>query len=117
MSGAVESIHVDFAHKVKVRANEIDTYLMDLRLFGILPYKNVDVQVIQDKMLIPSGIPIGIYVKTNGVLVVGAGVAAGVGVGVGWGVSVAGTGVGSGSGTFDSTGVSAGYAFSAAGGS
>ncbi len=73
ISDAVESIHVDFTHTVKVKANEIDTYQMDLKLFGILPYKNVDVQVIQDKMLIPSGMPIGIYVKTNGVLVVGTG--------------------------------------------
>lgn len=71
--GAARSIHVDFAHTVKVRANAIDTYQMDLKLFGVLPYKNVDIQVIQDKMLIPSGIPIGIYVKTNGVLVVGVG--------------------------------------------
>ena len=73
MSDSVESIHVDFTHTVKVKANEIDTYQMDLKLFGILPYKNVDVEVIQDKMLIPSGIPIGIYVKTSGVLVVGIG--------------------------------------------
>ena len=72
-SDSVESIPVDFAHTVKVKANEIDTYQMDLKLFGILPYKNVDVEVIQDKMLIPSGIPIGIYVKTSGVLVVGIG--------------------------------------------
>ena len=50
---AARSIHVDFAHTVKVRANEIDTYQMDLKLFGVLPYKNVDIQVIQDKMLIP----------------------------------------------------------------
>lgn len=70
---SVKSIHVDFAHKVRVRANAIDTYQMDLKLFGVLPYKNVDIEVIQDKMLIPSGIPIGIYVKTNGVLVVGIG--------------------------------------------
>ncbi len=67
------SIHVDFAHTVKLKANEIDAYQMDLKLFGVLPYKNVDVEVIQDKMLIPSGIPIGIYVKTDGVLVVGIG--------------------------------------------
>jgi stage IV sporulation protein B len=73
MSDAVESIHVDFTHTVKVKASEIDTYQMDLKLFGVLPYKNVDVQVIQDKMLIPSGMPIGIYVKTDGVLVVGIG--------------------------------------------
>lgn len=73
MSGSVQSIHVNFAHTVKVRANEIDTYQMNLKLFGVLPYKSVDIEVIQDKMLIPSGIPIGIYVKTNGVLVVGIG--------------------------------------------
>lgn len=67
------SLHVDFAHTVKLKANEIDTYQMDLKLFGVLPYKNVDIEVIQDKMLIPSGLPIGIYVKTDGVLVVGIG--------------------------------------------
>ncbi|MCX4306762.1 MAG: SpoIVB peptidase [Acetatifactor sp.] len=68
-----QSLHVDFAHTVKLKANEIDTYQMDLKLFGVLPYKNVDIEVIQDKMLIPSGLPIGIYVKTDGVLVVGIG--------------------------------------------
>ncbi len=66
-----KSIHVDFAHTVKFRANEIDAYQMELKLFGVLPYKQVDVEVIQDKLLIPSGMPIGIYVKTDGVLVVG----------------------------------------------
>ena len=73
ISDSVQSIHVNLAHTVKVRANEIDTYQMNLKLFGVLPYKNVDIEVIQDKMLIPSGIPIGIYVKTDGVLVVGIG--------------------------------------------
>lgn len=71
--GRADSIHIDFAHTVKLRANEIDAYQMDLKLFGVLPYKNVDIEVIQDRMLIPSGIPIGIYVKTDGVLVVGIG--------------------------------------------
>lgn len=73
ISDSVQSIHVDFTHTVKVKANELDTYQMNLKLFGVLPYKSVDIEVIQDKMLIPSGIPIGIYVKTNGVLVVGIG--------------------------------------------
>ena len=70
---ASQSVHVDFSHPVKVRASQIDNYQMDLKLFGMLPYKSVDVQVIQDKMLTPSGMPIGIYVKTEGVLVVGIG--------------------------------------------
>ncbi len=73
ISGGVESLHVDFSGGVTVKANQIDHYKMDLKLFGILPYKSVDIQVIQDKTLMPSGIPIGIYVKTSGVLVVGIG--------------------------------------------
>ena len=72
-NGPVGYVPIDFAHTVKIRANKIDTYQMNLKLFGILPYKDVDIEVIQDRMLIPSGIPIGIYVKTSGVLVVGVG--------------------------------------------
>ncbi len=72
-AGKTESLHIDFTRTVRLKANQIDTYRMDLKLFGVLPYKNVDIEVIQDKMLIPSGIPIGIYVKTEGVLVVGIG--------------------------------------------
>lgn len=73
LSSQIESIHVDFARGVTFKANQIDSYKIDLKLFGILPYKSVDIQVIQDTTLIPSGIPIGIYVKTEGVLVVGIG--------------------------------------------
>ena len=72
-AGKTESLHIDFTRTVRLKANQIDTYRMDLKLFGVLPYKNVDIEVVQDKMLIPSGIPIGIYVKTEGVLVVGIG--------------------------------------------
>lgn len=73
VSTQVESLHVNFTKGVTFKANQIDNYRVNLKLFGILPYKNVDIQVIQDKTLIPSGIPIGIYVKTQGVLVVGVG--------------------------------------------
>lgn len=73
ISTKVESLPVDFSRSVTVKAGPIEHYKMDLKLFGIFPYKSVDVQVIQDKTLIPSGIPIGIYVKTSGVLVVGIG--------------------------------------------
>lgn len=68
-----ESIQIDFGKPVTVRANQIDSYKLQLKLFGVIPLKNVDVQVIQDIRLKPAGIPIGIYVKTQGVLVVGIG--------------------------------------------
>lgn len=54
-------------------ANEIDSYEMNVKLFGFVPLKRVDVQVIPDTSLIPAGVPIGIYVKTEGVLVIDTG--------------------------------------------
>lgn len=68
-----ESISIDFGRAVTVKANQIDQYKIQLKLFGLIPLKEVDVEVIQDLMLKPAGIPIGIYVKTQGVLVVGTG--------------------------------------------
>ena len=67
------SISIDFNAPVIVKAQQTDTYKLRLKLFGILPFKEVDVEVIQDIKLKPAGVPVGIYVKTQGVLVVGVG--------------------------------------------
>lgn len=69
----IKSVRIDFSNPVTVKANQIDNYKLQLKLFGIIPLKDVDVKVIQDIKLKPAGIPIGIYVKTEGVLVVGVG--------------------------------------------
>lgn len=71
------SVHIDLAKPVTIKANSVQKYEMNLRLFGFIPLKTVDVQVIQDMTLTPAGIPIGIYVKTHGVLVIGVGEFAG----------------------------------------
>ena len=68
-----QSVYVDFSKPVTVMANQVDRYKLPLKLFGVIPLKDVDVEVIQDIRLKPAGIPIGIYVKTKGVLVVGIG--------------------------------------------
>ena len=68
-----KSLHVDLAKPVTVKAAQVDQYKLYLKLFGMIPLKEVDVEVIQDIKLRPAGIPIGIYVKTRGVLVVGIG--------------------------------------------
>lgn len=70
---AQSSLHVDFGQTVVVKANQVDQYKIHLKLFGMIPLKEVDVEVIQDIRLKPAGIPIGIYVKTKGVLIVGIG--------------------------------------------
>lgn len=69
-AGAVE---IDLSKTVTLKTAQESNYRMLVKLFGFLPIKEVDLQVIQDQKLIPVGAPIGIYVKTDGVLVVGTG--------------------------------------------
>ncbi|MDO4331657.1 MAG: SpoIVB peptidase [Eubacteriales bacterium] len=67
------SIQVNFGNPVTFVANQMQNYKMDVKLFGFIPFKTVDVQVIPDEMLIPAGVPIGIYVKTDGIMVIAEG--------------------------------------------
>ena len=67
------SIGMTMQDKVTIYANNTDEYKLQLKLLGFIPLKEVEVQVIEDKKLTPAGTPIGIYVKTEGVLVVGVG--------------------------------------------
>lgn len=68
-----ESIQVNFGKPVTLVANEMQNYKMDVKLFGIIPFKTVEVEVIPDEMLIPAGVPIGIYIKTDGIMVIAEG--------------------------------------------
>lgn len=56
-----------------VAGETTSSYQMRLKLFGFVPLKNVDIQVIENTTLTPVGRPIGIYVRTQGVLVVDTG--------------------------------------------
>lgn len=68
-----ESLPIDLSRPVTMIANQTQHYKMNVKLFGVIPFKTVDVQVIPDEMLIPAGIPIGIYVRTDGILVIDQG--------------------------------------------
>ena len=67
------AVTIDLNQSVTVKTGGIQEYLMQVKLFGFLPFKQVGIQVIEAQELIPVGVPIGIYVKTDGILVVGAG--------------------------------------------
>ena len=68
-----EKILVDLSKEVELQMWEKSEYLMDIKLFGYLPFKQVNIQVIGETELIPAGIPIGLYVETNGLMVIGVG--------------------------------------------
>lgn len=67
------AVDIDLSRPVTVKMASDATYQMQVRLFGFLPFKQVGIHVIEDQELIPVGVPIGIYVETEGVLVVGTG--------------------------------------------
>lgn len=54
--------------KSKTKGN----YSVDIKMFGIFPLKTVNVKVVDPMYLAPSGEPVGIYVETNGLLVLAA---------------------------------------------
>ena len=50
------------------------SYEMKVRLFGIIPLKTVQVEAIEEAYVIPCGTPVGIYMETQGVMVIDTGV-------------------------------------------
>ncbi len=73
MQAATSSIYVDLSNSVTMKADTLSSYQMNLKLFGWIPFKQVNIEVIKDMTLTPVGLPIGIYLKTDGVLVIGIG--------------------------------------------
>lgn len=57
-------VPVNLAANVTFVANAENSYRAELRLFGIIPFKTVQIEVIDESMVYPAGLPIGIYVKT-----------------------------------------------------
>ena len=49
------------------------SYQLDLKLFGVIKFKNIQVDVVDTTRLIPCGSPVGIYLKSRGIMVIGTG--------------------------------------------
>lgn len=61
------------ATSVRIVPGKEKTYTMDLKYMGIVPLKTVTLDVISGKEVAISGMPVGIYLKTKGVLVIDTG--------------------------------------------
>lgn len=68
-----DDITIDLSKPVSVSSNELGTYDVKLSLFGILPLKEISLEVIEKIEVIPGGNVIGLQVETDGILVLGAG--------------------------------------------
>lgn len=65
-------LHINLSDKVAIHAQKEGQYQMEIRCFGIL-MKKVNLQVLKEQNVIPSGNLVGIYGRTNGILVLGTG--------------------------------------------
>jgi stage IV sporulation protein B len=66
-------INFDMNRPFTLESSQTGTYSISLKLFGLFEFKNISLDVIETSELIPCGNPIGIYVETDGILVLGSG--------------------------------------------
>ena len=70
---APEKLYLDFAGEVELHEKMIGSYTAVCNLFGMIPLKTMEVSIVPKQELIPGGIPVGVYVQTEGVFVIGTG--------------------------------------------
>lgn len=68
-----QELHLDFAGDIEIAKTAEGKYEAVCSLFGVIPLKTMEVEVIREQKLIPGGIPVGIYVQTDGIFVIGTG--------------------------------------------
>lgn len=66
-------IKYDFYKPVSFTSKEAGNFTVRLKLFGIVPMREISLDVLSEKKVLPLGESAGIYIKTDGVLVLGTG--------------------------------------------
>ena len=66
-------IKMDFSQPFSLKAERTGEVIVRLKIIGLIPIQEIRVNVVQPQEVIPCGMPIGIYVETNGLLVLGTG--------------------------------------------
>ena len=66
-------INIDLTEPFTLESSTTGKYKINLKLFGLFNFKKISLDVIDTTELIPCGTPIGIYVETDGILVLGSG--------------------------------------------
>ena len=68
-----EKITLDLNQSFSLKSQEQGKYYMSCKLLGLFHLKDVSVEVIEKEQVVPCGVPVGIYVETDGVMIVGTG--------------------------------------------
>ncbi len=70
---AMDTVSINMSESVVFYGENTNQYKLNVKLFGIIPFKTTKLSIIDETKLKPVGLPIGIYVKTNGILVLETG--------------------------------------------
>lgn len=68
-----DQIHLSVNQPFSIYSENQGSYRIGLKLFGWLQLKDIQVDVVDTKYLVPCGTPVGIYLKSNGIMVIGTG--------------------------------------------
>lgn len=66
-------IHLQLDQPFSVYSENEGTYHLNMKLFGLFEFKDIEVDVSDTKYAVPCGLPIGIYMKSDGLMVIGTG--------------------------------------------
>lgn len=72
-TGNISASKVDFSRPVTFKGTDVGTYDLRIKLFDLFEVDTVSVNVVDKKSIYPCGFPIGMYFKTDGVMVIGTG--------------------------------------------
>ena len=64
---------INLYEPITLVADDLTSYELELQLLGLFALKDVELQIVKEEYLIPAGIPIGIYLQTEGVMIVDVG--------------------------------------------
>lgn len=67
-----DAIKLDKNDTVSLYSEQLGSYRLGLHLFG-MQVKEIQVDVVKEQQVIPCGLPVGIYLKSDGVMVIGTG--------------------------------------------
>lgn len=68
-----DEIHLQLDQPFTLYSKNEGTYHLSMKLFGLFRFKDIQVDVTDTKYAIPCGVPIGIYMKSDGLMVIGTG--------------------------------------------
>lgn len=68
-----EEITISGNQTFSMYSRDQGSYEIGLKLFGLIKFKDIQVDVVDTRYAVPCGTPIGIYLKSDGIMVVGTG--------------------------------------------